>query len=608
MKYESLNERNIELRNILLGKTEKKITGYPSKDKPHLTDYPEEAFREPFPKMTMYEYMYEKNKNNLDDIALIFDTGFSETKITYKELFENIDKVAKSLQKRGIRKGDRIAVSLPNIPESPYVLYAINKIGAVSCLVDPRSNEFNLERDLKELNAKMYIGISESYNKIKNVSKNVDIENIVIIPTINSSNKRVIKDLYLLKKIKEGNAVYQINRKWSKFISEHYKTKELIVPKYVEEELAIISYTGGTTGVHKGVKISNDGMNTLVFAHKYLVPQIKRNDTFVNVLPQFMIYGLFTIHLALCMGLETHQMLDPSPDVFTDHLIKVNPAVAFGGPVHWERLINNPKLKSDSLSNMKAPISGGERLSQSQEKAISEALKRAGSTVPICNGFGASELGGSVTINMGKDWEAGTVGKLHIFDNAKIIDPITKEELKYDEEGELLISTPALMMGYLNNPEEEKKVISLDEEGIRWFDTGDIASMSKNGNITIKGRSKRLFVCGVDKVYPPEMEELISKIPNIKKCAVVNVPDKELREVPKVHAVLYNDTEENRKKATDSITIEVTEKISENVVPKYFEFHDELMYTPNGKIDFAGLRKKDLESLEANNDIKKKIR
>ena len=345
-------------------------------------------------------------------------------------------------------------------------------------------------------------------------------------------------------------------------------------------------------------------MNTLVFAHKYLVPNVKRKDKFVNILPQFMIYGLFTMHLGLCLGFETHQMLDPSPDKFVDYLIKINPAVAFGGPVHWERLIDNPKLKKDSLTNMKTPISGGESLPRVKEEKISLALKNAGSKVPICNGFGASELGGSVTVNYGKDWEAGTVGKLHIFDNAKIIDPVTKEELPYDREGELLISTPALMMGYLNNPEEEKKAISVDEEGIRWFDTGDIASMNRKGNITIKGRSKRLFVCGVDKVYPPEMEEIISKIPNIEKCAVVNVPDEVLREVPKVHAVLKEDTEEARKKATDNIIISISEKVGESVVPKYFEFHDDLIYTSNGKIDFDGLRKKDLEEMSKNNPTK----
>lgn len=594
-------EENIYLRNVLLGKINKKITGFPSKDKPHLKDYPEKAFREKFPKMTMYEYLYERNKNNMNDIAMIFDTGFSETKITFKELFENIDKVATQLKRRGIKKDDKIAVSLVNIPESTYVLYAINKIGAVSCLIDPRSKEYSLERDLKELNVKMYIGVTESYKKIKNIKKKINLENIILIPTIKSSKRRVIKGLYTIKKIKEGNWSFNPEEKYSYFLSKKYEIKKGDVPKYKENTLAVISYTGGTTGVHKGVKISNDGLNTLVFAHKYLVPEIHRKDIFMNIIPQFMIYGLFTLHLGLCLGLETHLILDSSPKKFVDYLIKINPAVAFGGPVHWETLIDNPKLKNNSLSNMKAPISGGEKISIISEKKVSEALLKSGSKKPLCNGFGASELGGSVTVNYGKDWEPGTVGKLHIFDNAKIIDFDTGEELPYDKEGKLLISTPALMMGYYNNPEEEKKVISVDEKGVRWFYTGDIAKMSPNGNITITGRSKRLFVCGVNNVYPPEMEELISKIPNVKKCAVVNVPDKELREVPKVHFVLKKDTEDERNEIK-KLTIEtISNKISDEVIPKYFEFHDELQYTPNGKIDFEGIRKNDLENLENRN-------
>ena len=597
MNYEEMNKKNIELRNILLGKSDKKPTGYPSKDKPHLTDYPEKAFKEPFPKMSIYEYVYENNKNHLDDIALVFDTGFSETPITYRQFFKNVDVVAKGLTSRGVKKGDKVAICLPNIPETAYIIYGVNKIGAVACLLDPRINEYGLERDLKDLDAKTYIGISETYKTVKKVNKNINLDNILIIPTIQSSNKKMIKKLYTFSKIKEGNGVYDVNRKWSKFISKKYDMNEVTAPIYNDQDVAIITYTGGTTGVHKGVKISNDGLNTLVFAHKYLYSELGRGDVFANILPQFMIFGLFPLHLALRNGFETHLILDPSPEKFVDYLVKLNPALVLGGPVHWETLIDNPKITKGCLSNLKDPVTGGERISIEQEQRITDVLKYAGAQSPLCNGFGSSELGGSVTVNKGKDWEAGTVGKLHIFDNAKIIDPETNEELKYNEIGELYVSSPDMMVGYYNNPKEEKKAISIDEDGVRWFRTGDLASMNEKGNITIHGRMKRLFVCGVDKVYPPQMEELIDGIDNVKKCAIVNLPDKELREVPKAHIVLEKDTEENRKAAIDSIVLEVTEKISENVVPKYFEFHDELMYTSNGKIDFEGLRKKDLKTM-----------
>ena len=594
MTEKEIQERNVRLRKILIGEINEKLTGKPSKDKPHLKDYPEIALIEEKPKMTMYEYLYECNKNHLEELAIIFDTGFSETKITYKELFKNIDIIAEKLQSSGIKENDKVAVSLPNIPETPYIIYALNKIGAISCLIDPRAKEYALEKDLKELNVKMYIGCSETYQKIKKVSKKININRILIIPTLNSSDNKSVKLIYSLSKFKEKNIVFDSEEKWSKFISNTNTLTDLKKAKYKENNLAIISYTGGTTGVHKGVKISNDSINTVVFSHKYLIPDIHRGDKGMNTIPPFLIYGLVIMHLALCWGLPTYMILDSSLDKFVDYLVKVNPAIICGGPIQWETLINNSKLNNNSLSNMKVPICGGEKLTIAQENKISEALLKAGSKAPICNGFGASELGGSVTLNYNKDWTSGTVGKLHIFDNAKMVDFNTNEELTYNKEGKLLITTPSLMLGYYNNPEEEKKVISVDEDGIRWFDTGDIAKISENGIIEITGRSKRLFVCGINNVYPPEMEEIIYQIPNIKKCAVVNVPHKELREVPKVHIVLYSDNNEKRKQAKNSIIKSISEKINDEVIPHYFEFHKDLQYTANGKIDFKGIRENDL--------------
>ena len=598
MAENTMKERNVYLRKLLNGEIQGPLTGKPSIDKPHLLKYPEEYLLKDFPKMKMYDYLYLLNKDHMDEIAIIFDTGFSETPITYKELFQNIDVVAKSFIKKGIKAGDRVALSLLNIPESAYAIYALNKIGAVVCLIDPTSNEFNLKRDIQDLDVKMFVGINEQAKLMRHISKEINFNNYVLVPMVNSSNKRIVKFSYNFKKLKEGNFVYKLNKKWSNFINDHSKINDINLHNYKSDELAIISFTGGTTGVHKGVELSNDSLNTLVFSHVPLMGNIiKRGDKFMNILPQFMIYGIFTLHLALCWGLETHMMLDPSSDKFVDNLIKINPVMAFGGPVHWETLINNAKLKPNTLSNMLAPISGGEKLPLSQAKAISEALIKAGSHEKICDGFGASELGGSVTINYGSDCKEGTVGKLHIYDNAKVVDINTWEELPYGKEGRLLITTPSLMLGYHNRPEEEKISI-VEENGVRWFNTGDLAKIYQNGDIEITGRIKRLFVCGLNNVYPPELEEIINQIPNIRKCAVVNVPDPIMREVPKVHVVLENDNELEREKAKNRIIEEISNKVRSDVVPKYFEFHSDLKYTANGKIDFNGIRNDDLQKME----------
>ena len=601
----SINEeklRNIYLRGLLTGDIQGPLTGYPHIDKPHLRHYSKETLMGDYPKCSMYDYLYECSKNNMNDVAIVFDTGVSQTPITYKELFKNIDLVAEGLLRIGIKPGENVAISFANIPESAYTIYALNKIGAVTCLLDPRSTPAALERDLKSLGVKTFIGISETYKNIKQIS-GIELENIVIVPAVNSEHNKFVKVFYNLSKLKEGNFVLNRKSKWKNLVSK--KSENISIKNtYKNDRIALISYTGGTTGIHKGVKLSDDSMNTLMFAHKELMQDLSRGDIFMNILPQFMIYGVFTLHLGLTMGLKTYMVTDPSPEHFIDYLMKINPAMVFGGPVHWETLIDNPKLKYNSLNNLLAAVSGGEKLSKAKEEQINEALKKACAKDSLCNGFGASELNGSVTLKRGNRSKAGTVGFLHPYDNAKIVDCESGKELGYNESGALYISTPSMMLGYYNNEEEEKKAIKIDENGQKWFVTGDLAKIYENGDIEITGRSKRLFVCGLNNVYPPELEEIIYKIPNVKKCAVVNVPDDILREVPKVHIVLENDTEEERKKVVELIKTNIACLVGVEVLPHYYEFHDELKYTPNGKIDFDAIRNDDLKKT---NDKKIKV-
>ena len=589
--------RNLYLRKLATGEIQGPPTGKPSMDKPHLKFYPEEALKLDFPKMTMYDYLKEQSKNHFDDIAIVFDTDFGKNEITYGELFSNIDSLSETLQSvYGIKKGDKVAVSLANTPESVYAFYALSKMGAIYCPIDPRANEYGLERDLKDLDVKMYIGIMDNYKKAKRVCKGLGISNVVITSPINSLNSKVAKSLYISQKALEGNVPFSLKRRWPK-LNQNSGLNFVNSDVYEEGSLAAISYTGGTTGVHKGVELSNDALNNMVFSHRYIMENVKRGDVFMNILPQFMIFGMFTLHLALCRGLETHLLLDASPDNFLKNLKRLNPAMAFGGPVHWETLIDNPEVIPGCLSNMKAPVSGGESLPVVKERKINESLIKGGAQETICNGFGASELGGSVTLKEGNKSREGTVGILHVYDNAKIVNPNTGEEEYYNNVGELYVTTPSLMLRYHNNEEESNKAIKVSEDGTRWFATGDLAKIDEDGTIELVGRIKRLFVCGLNNVYPPEMEELIASIPGVKKCAVVPIPDEELRQVPKVHFVIENDTEENRSKIQAATQALIAERIGVEVLPRYYEFNDDLKYTPNGKVDFEGIRKDDIQKM-----------
>ena len=460
------SERNLYLRKILTGEIQGPLTGKASIDKPHLKYYPEEALKQTLPKMTMYDYMYNINKDYLDDGKIVFHTEFDETTITYRELFNNIDKTADNLLRKDIVAGDKVAVSMPNIPEALYTIYALNKIGAVACLIDPRIKPYNLGNDLKSLNPKMYIGISETYKCLKTVESSANLKDIIIVPTINSSSNKKIKVMYFASKLLDGSQPLKLNRNWSTTLAKQHRRMNNYKAPYKEDEIAFIAYTGGTTGVHKGVMHTNDAINNVVFAHNYLQTDIERGSKFMSIIPPFLIYGIFSLHLALCRGFEVHMLMDSAPEHFVDYLIKINPALAFGGPIHWETLIDNPKITDNCFSNMRSPVSGGEKISVAQEKKISNALLKGGSQISLCDGYGATELCGSISLKEGNKSKDGSIGKLHVYDNAKIVDPVTKEELNYGQAGELWISSSSLMKGYYNQEEETKKAIAIDEDGL----------------------------------------------------------------------------------------------------------------------------------------------
>lgn len=595
-------QRDLYLRRLATGEVYGPNTGYPSIDKIWLKEYPEIAILEDCPQQTMYEMLKESIVGHEDDVILVFDMGNKENSvdITGRELLHNIDVLANNLQKKGIKEGQYVAASFANSPEPIYLLYALNKIGAVMCPIDPRTNVLNLVSDLNDLKVSVYVGITDTYKNFKKANKmiknRIDHDDVYIVPVVKSLNNKKLNFAYKLSRAIKGNFTIKKEKAWDELFVENKSSSNF--PNYTKNKLALICYTGGTTGIHKGVKISNDSMNSMVFSHKYLVENINRGDIFMNILPQFMIFGMFTIHLALCRGLKTHLLIDSSPEHFVDNLIRLNPAIAFGGPVHWETLINNPKIFEGSFSNLRAPVSGGEKLSKAKEEAINKELELAGAQEDMWIGYGASELSGSVTLKRGKRDKNGTIGKMHIYDTAMFVNPETGEELMYNEIGEYYISTPSFMMGYLNKPEEDSKAIYIDENGLKWFKSGDLGLIDEEGNIKLTGRKKRMFVCGLDNVYPFVLEELINTIDNVKKCAVVNIPDDVLREIPKAHIVLKEDTIEKRKETILKIQKLITENISKNVVPRQFQFDEKLLYTPNGKIDFERIRQIDIENIE----------
>lgn len=548
------------------------------------------------PTGNLYNYLYECNKNNMNNIAIsvpslkIINNNELDF-ITYEELFENIDKCVSVFKNIGIEKGDIVPLVMLNIPEASYCLYALNKIGAISCFIDPRMNEFCLKRDIDSVDSKVLLSITYACKKIKNITFKNNLIKVLMLSTMASSSNTLLKKVLGFQEKITGNSIPKRYMNFSELLDNEEKV--LQPNDGLDETSASIVFTGGTTGTHKGVVLSNKALNTTVFEHNYLIDNISKGEKFLDILPPFIAYGLTSLHLSLCLGLETILDPVPIPNLFAKKIEKYKPSVAFGGPIHWEHFAMMTKAKD--LSFLKYPVSGGEKLPESTAKKINEILSLKNAN-EILDGYGATETCGVFSIKMPKN-TPNTVGYPLRYNDVCIVDSDTIEEKDYNQSGEILISGPSIMECYYQKDEENDKVFITDKYGRKWFRTGDTGMINEKGELIITGRLKRIFVCGVTKVYPPELEEIIMEIEGIKKCVVTGVNDERLRTVPKVHLIKEQHCSYSNQEIETIINEQIKERVGEEAVPKYYSFDNDFLYTPSGKVDFTAMTNNDNQKI-----------
>ena len=564
--------------------TEKKLTGYPSIDKPWLKYYDEKAINSPLPKCSMYEYLYQCNKDYLDNTAL----NYFGKKITYKKLFENIDKVAVCLQAAGVKKGDIISVCTLTAPESVYLLYAINKVGAVSNWLGLTSPVQDLHEQLASTDSKLVFAVEMAYDLIVEAAKETKVEKIVSIP-IEYSMPTALKAAASLKQ--KHPKLNGMSIKWKEFLT--LGEKNTFEPVEIDcETMALIMYTGGTTGTPKGVMISNNAANS--FSAHYVdsgdVFYIKREHSFLNVLPPFLAFGAFACtHMPLCNGVEVILSPDPNPQNMPKLIIQYRPNHFCCGPLHINSIMDNKQLQNMDLSFVYSMIYGGESTTIEWQKQVNSFLKTHGARYGVINGYGMTEAAGAICTVTHKIDKLITYAKNII----KIINPESKEECAYNETGEIVICTPTMMLGYYHNLRDTNEII-YEQNGIKWLRTGDLGKISENGELTITGRIKRIYWRKCDeavvRVYPMRIEETLEKSKYVKGCCVVGKKDDAIGYSSIAYIILKD-------KTTNSETVKAEldklcrENLPESHVPDEYRFVESFPLTRAGKVDFRALEK-----------------
>lgn len=563
---------------------QKKLTGYPSIDKPWLKYYSEEAINAPLPEGSLYEYMTHCNIGREQEVALIY---FGK-RITHRQLQENIDRCSKALVSCGVKKGDHISLCLLTVPEAAYMLYAVNKIGAVCNFLVLNASEHDLHEQIAACKSKLVVAMDMVIGRIVAASKGTDVERIVSLSVAESMPFPMSVLLRIKSKNKESS---QKVCPWKTFLRNGESS---VVPdvKVEADEPAIIEYTGGTTGLPKGVLISNRASNSFSLNHSSAdtVLFFKKGQRYLDILPPFYAYGIFSgMHMPLCVGMENVLAPDPSPKVFPKILMKYRPNHFSCGSMHIDSMLNSPKLQNADLSFIQTAAFGGDKASHEWEEQATKFLKAHGSPYGLSNGYGMTETCGAFCLTTHK------VRKMipYVKNNIKIIDIDTGKELQYGEEGEVCVSGPTLMLGYCNHPQETADAI-WEENGIRWMHTGDLGYVTEDGALTISGRIKRIFYSVGDdqityRVYPMQIESVLSKHHSVKGCSVVGRKDRDRGYVPIAFVVL--DGSESQKDVLDQLKALCKELLPENAIPYEFRFVESLPLTPVGKVDYRTLEK-----------------
>ena len=502
---------------------------------------------------------------------------FMGKEITFRSLYKKSLELAAYLQSLGVEKGDRVALMLPNIPQTVIGFYAILHTGAIVVPINPLYQEKEIEFILKDTEAKAIITLDILYNRVKKVQPQTNMEHIIAtsIKDYLPFPKNLIYPFIQAKEqgkppvIKPSSNTHLFTSAMKK---KHLKLEE--VPLNFEEDIAIIQYTGGTTGFPKGAILTHQNLvSNTSMCRQWLYKMEKGKERLLAIMPLFHVYGLMTVLVLSVM--EIYKMIllpkfDATTALKTIH--KQKPTVFPGAPTIYIGLLNHPDIEKYDLSSISGAISGSAPL---PVELIEKFQQKTGGK--IVEGYGLTETSPVTHVNFLWDHEVkkGSIGVPWPGTDAAIFSLETGEPLPVGEIGELGIKGPQVMKGYWKNEEETKKVL---KDG--WLLTGDLAYMDEEGFFYIVDRKKDIIIASGFNIYPREVEEVLYEHPAVVEASVVGVKDSYRGETVKAYVVL----KEGVVVTEEELDQFMRNKIASFKVPRIYEFRKELPKTAIGKV------------------------
>lgn len=557
--------------------TKKNLTGYPSIDKPWLKYYSDDAINTTIPKCSIWQNIYDGNVSYLNDIALLY---FGK-KITYKELFEMIDKTAKALIRYGVKCDDNVAVCMPAIPETLYLILALNKIGANANMLNPLFSEEQLTARINETGAELLFVVNELYKRVEKVIPKTTIRTVVSCASVNSLGT-VVK---IIKKVKNITDTIP----WNAFVKGG-KNVDITVPTYKPNRPAIMVYSSGTTGASKGIQLTNDSINNTINEGVQIGFDWERGDKWLAVVPIWFSTGVCASTLVpLKYGITV--ILEPQYDfdIFYKHIVKYKPNFMIAANATLAYLMEKHP-KAEAYKEFKFLCAGGEYVTKSAENKYNEWLKNNRNTYGFFKGYGMCECGGTITASSPKCNVVGSAGIPTPNVVVAAFDLDSGKELKYGERGELRVITPCRMLGYYKNTEATEKFFHKDEQGRMWSCTGDMGYVTEDGCVYVDGRISSSYKNSANEtIYLFDIERAILDIEQVRQCKVV-VSEVEGKRTHIAHIVLVDEADVSQTLAI--IKQHCSDKLKGNHLPTLAKLYDStLPVAPSGKLDVTVMEK-----------------
>ena len=532
----------------------------------------------------LYDAVYESSCRWPHNVAL----EYFETQITYKEMVKKINRVAAALKAIGAEKGENITICMPNTPESIYMFYAVNEIGAVANMIHPLSSEKEIEDYLNQAHSRIMLCIDISYPKVENIIKNTEVEQLIVVSPSRSMDL-IVRAIYKLTKgrknhIKKSQKIIT----WDKFLSKANRYIGNPHARVNSTDAAVIMYSGGTTGKPKGIILSNLNFNAQAVGAKYLVPElIKSEHSFLTFLPNFHAFGLgVCIHMPLYFGCRVVLIPQFNAKKLRKYIKKYKINILVGVPTVFDYL-TKIKFGPRELKGIKGVVSGGDVVSMSTKERVNDFLKEHGSKAVLENGYGLSEASGGFIFSPRPVAKSPDGIGFPIPDNEVIIvDLKTGKVAKTGEDGEIAVRGLSVMKGYLGKPEETKKAF-IKVGNKKYLRTGDIGYVDEDGLFHFRSRLKRMIISNGYNIYPANIEDVTMKCQSVASCAVVGREDKVRGEKVVVFVVAKPDTHERAiRKELGAIYRKYLAKYE---IPREIRFIDELPKTKLAKVDFKAL-------------------